>query len=260
MPWPPFSIIDGASCVLSRGMLFFVRSLFSPTPPSNLTDQLESCLAISIYRRAAYSSYTTSTRSTRAKSIFTIFSLLRTSQSSPPSPYPPLSYCDAFCAEVHYACIGGPISAELARLKCALLTAIDWRLACARMLPQLYYVNLVAHSSCRFYTLSPSPNSSASSTVAAPTTTTPSPSTTARAANTDNLFSTSSTEETPGSNPGTSPDEIAFDSPDRAGSGGGRVWWQQRKHGCGIPGSHRCRRVPAAFIWRTWDRRACAER
>jgi hypothetical protein len=73
------------------------------------------------------------------------------------------SHCDAFCTNAHYARVGGLAPAELARLERAFLAAIDWRLACTREVLQLYYVNLVAHSGGRFYIISSSSNSSASS-------------------------------------------------------------------------------------------------
>ncbi|KAN0137983.1 hypothetical protein V8E53_004202 [Lactarius tabidus] len=132
-----------------------------------------------------------------------------------------MPHCDVFYTNVHHACVGGLAPAELARLERAFLAAIDWRLPCTREVLQLYYVNLVAHSCGRLYIISSSSNASASSTVAAPTTTTPSTPATAHAANTNNPSSTSFAGGTPGSNAGTSPDDMDFDSPeDRSGSGG----------------------------------------
>jgi len=122
------------------------------------------------------------------------------------------SHCDAFCTNAHYARVGGLAPSELARLERAFLAAIDWRLACTREVLQLYYVNLVAHSGGRFYLLSSSSSNSSASSTAATNTNTNNPS--------SSTSTTGSTGDTPGSNPGTSSDEMIFDSPENGpGSG-----------------------------------------
>ena len=115
------------------------------------------------------------------------------------------SHCDAFCTNAHYARVGGFAPVELTRLKRAFLAAIDWRLHCTHEVPQLYYVNLVAHSGGRFYIISSSSSTSSASSTAAPTTTNPSTVSTAHATNTTNdpssTSSTGDTEATPARRP-----------------------------------------------------------
>lgn len=38
----------------------------------------------------------------------------------------------AFCTNAHYAWVGSLVPSELARLECAFLATIDWRIACTR--------------------------------------------------------------------------------------------------------------------------------
>ena len=125
-----------------------------------------------------------------------------------------MSHCHAFCANVHYARVGSRAPANLARLERAFLAVIDWRLACTREVLQLYYVNLVR--ALRRHFLHSSSSSLLRSSTAAPSTTTA-----AHATNTGSPTCISSTGDTAGSNPGTLPDEMGFDSPEDGASSGG---------------------------------------
>ncbi|KAF8259102.1 hypothetical protein EI94DRAFT_1834593 [Lactarius quietus] len=122
----------------------------------------------------------------------------------------PKSHCDAFCANAHYVRVGGLAPVTLARLERAFLANIDWRLACTREVLHCSTSTSSHTQAAGFYILSSSSSSSASSTNTDPSTHT---------TDTNDLSSSvSSTGDTPSSNPGTSPDETMFDSPEDGAS------------------------------------------